>query len=339
MNRLYVSAIAILALCSCQSNVVRHSAKEKAPVKVETITVSSSASLGRHSYMGEVVPSKSVTLLAPYSGTVQSILVSKGSVVEKGAVTAVISSQPVESAYQIAQASLKQAQDGYDRVSLVYSSGSVTEVQMVDIKTSLAKAEASMESARRAKEDCSLKAPYRGVVSEVFPTSGVEVLAAQRMMTVLDLSNLKIRISVHENEINSIVKGSEAFVEIPALGLSEVKARVSEKSLLSSELTHSYMCTLVLDGRVSGLMPGMLAKVRFDDNGDDSIAVPASAVQLDSEGKYVWMSESGVVSKRRITVGGYSGMGVIVTEGLAEGEKVIVKGYQKVSGGMKVIEQ
>lgn len=86
-------------------------------------------------------------------------------------------------------------------------------------------------------------------------------------------------------------------------------------------------------------MPGMLAKVRFDDNGDDSIAVPASAVQLDSEGKYVWMSESGVVSKRRITVGGYSGMGVIVTEGLAEGEKVIVKGYQKVSGGMKVIEQ
>lgn len=120
---MYVSAIAILALCSCQSNVVRHSAKEKAPVKVETITVSSSASLSRHSYMGEVVPSKSVTLLAPYSGTVQSILVSKGSVVEKGAVTAVISSQPVESAYQIAQASLKQAQDGYDRVSLVYSSG------------------------------------------------------------------------------------------------------------------------------------------------------------------------------------------------------------------------
>ncbi|MDO5321011.1 MAG: efflux RND transporter periplasmic adaptor subunit [Bacteroidia bacterium] len=339
MNRLSISVIAVLALCSCQPNVVRHSTRDKSPVKVETITVTSSASLSRHSYMGEVTPSKSVTLLAPYSGTVQSVLVGKGSVVEKGAVTAVISSQSVESAFQIAQANLKQAQDGYDRVSQVYSSGSVTEVQMVDIKTALDKAEAAMVSARRAKEDCSLKAPYRGVISEVFPTSGVEVLAAQRMMTILDLSNLKIRISVHENEINSILKGAAATVDIPALGLSEVKAHVSEKNILSSELTHSYMCTLVLDERISGLMPGMLAKVRFDNNGDDSIVVPSGAVQLDSDGKYVWLSESGVVSKRRITVGGYSGMGVIVTDGLEEGEKVIVKGYQKVSGGMKVIEQ
>ncbi|MBQ0123988.1 MAG: efflux RND transporter periplasmic adaptor subunit [Bacteroidales bacterium] len=338
MNRLYILLIAIFAFCACQPNGEHHGKREKAPVKVETMTVSSASSISRHSYMGEVVPAKSVTLLSPYPGTVQEIKASKGTVVGKGTVTAVIRSQSVESAYQIAQANLQQAQDGYERVNKVYSTGSVTEARMVEIQTLLAKAEASMESAAKAVEDCSLKAPYRGVVSEVFPTAGVDVLAGERIMTIIDLSELKIRISVHENEINSIRNGATALVDIPALGLAEVKARVTEKNLLSSKLTHSYACTLVLEKRVERLMPGMLAKVRFESTGDDSLVVPADAVQLDADGKYVWLYESGFVAKRRITAGGYSGMGVVVTEGLEEGEKVIVKGYQKVSGGMKVIE-
>ena len=331
--------MALAAFCSCQQNVNVKAAREKAPVKVETLTVSSASSLSRHSYMGEVVPARSVTLLAPYPGTVQSIKVGKGSIVEKGSVTAVIRSQTVESAYKIAQANLQQAKDGYERVSKVYASGSVTEAQMVDIQTLLAKAEASMESARKSVDDCSLKAPFRGVVSEVYPTSGVDVIPAERMMTIIDLSDLKIRISVHENEINGIRKGAAAFIDLPALGLTGLKAKVSEKSVLSSQLSHSYVCTLVLDAKPAGLMPGMLAKVRFESCDDDNIVVPSDVVQLDAEGRYLWLDENGTVVKRRIITGGYSGMGVIVTDGLVEGEKVIVKGYQKVSSGMKVIAQ
>lgn len=288
--------------------------------------------------MGEVIPSKSVTLLSPCPGTLQSISVGKGSVVEKGSVTAVIKSQSVESAFRIAQANLQQAMDGYERVSKVYASGSVTEVQMVEMQTMLAKAQAAMETAEKSMNDCSLKSPYRGVVSEVFPTAGVDVLPAERIMTIIDLSELKIRISVHENEINSIRSGAVALVDIPALGITGVRAHVKEKSILSSALTHTYSCTLALERGISRMMPGMLAKVHFDNTADDTITVPAEAVQLDNSGKYVWMSESGTVVKRYITVGGYSGRSVIVTDGLSEGEKVIVKGYQKVSGGMKVIE-
>ena len=44
----------------------------------------------------------------------------------------------------------------------------------------------------------------------------------------------------------------------------------------------------------------------------------------------------GVVEKHRVTVDGFSGHDVVVTEGLMEGERVIVHGSQKVSTGMKV---
>ena len=40
-----------------------------------------------------------------------------------------------------------------------------------------------------------------------------------------------------------------------------------------------------------------------------------------------------------MTVNGYSGKGVIVTDGLKDGDRVIVSGFQKVSTGMKVTER
>ncbi len=48
------------------------------------------------------------------------------------------------------------------------------------------------------------------------------------------------------------------------------------------------------------------------------------------------MAEDGRATRRKITLAGYSGTGVIVSEGLQVGDKVIVEGYQKVSEGMKV---
>ena len=64
--------------------------------------------------------------------------------------------------------------------------------------------------------------------------------------------------------------------------------------------------------------------------------MPANAVLINQEGKFVWVVEEGRATRRKITLSGYSGNGVIVSEGLETGDLVIVEGYQKVSEGMKV---
>lgn len=340
MNRVLVGVLAVAVLCSCQikNPILRHQ-KDRFPVRVKVVAVAPANSICRNTYMGEAVPAREVTLAAPYPGTLKSLNVSKGSIVNGNDVLAVLSSQQVESAYSIAKADLDQARDAMDRINKVYNSGSVTEVQLKDIQTKLDKALATMASAEKAVEDCSIKAPYRGVVSEIYPSGGEDLNAGEKIMKVTDISDLKLEISVHENEIGSIRTGMTALVDIPALGIEKASARVCEKSVLSSSLAHSYLCSLKLDRARSGLMPGMAVKVRFESRDTESrIVIPASAVQIDSYGKYVWVSDSCVVYKRRIVPGGYSGKGVIVSEGLEEGDKVITEGYQKVSTGMKVTE-
>lgn len=331
-------AAAMLAVVSCNLPIGRQPA-EKLPVKVRTMTVGCADQSDSRSYLGKVEAARSVTLRTRFGGTLETLNVHKGGLVNEGQTVATIRSQSVESALQTSKSNLRQAQDGYDRMKSVYASGGVSEVQMVDIETKLEKAKSALLAAQDAFDNCNVKAPYSGVVSETHNDPGVELAPGQAIATIMDISSLKLSISVHENEINSVKVGQEASVDIPALELKDLPAVVKEKSLLSSIMSHSYECTLDLRSKVPGLMPGMAVKVRFIPEGTEFLPiVPAAAVQLDADGSYVWVDDGGVVRKARVKVGGYSGRGVIVSEGVNKGDRIIVEGYQKVSSGMRVTQ-
>ena len=80
----------------------------------------------------------------------------------------------------------------------------------------------------------------------------------------------------------------------------------------------------------------MIGKVVLKADVSKGIIILANAVLINQEGKFVWVAEDGRATRRKITLAGYSGNGVIVGEGLKTGDVVIVEGYQKVSEGMKV---
>lgn len=329
----------LVVLSSCKEREeVEQNAEE--PLKVSIITVRRGGESGNGRYVGHVSPKRSITLNSRCSGTLVSLPVRKGQKIAKGQTVAVIHSQRIESALGTARANLKQAQDAYDRIRKVYSEGGVSEVQMVDIDTKLAKAREAEASAAKALEDCTIKAPYSGVISEVQTDCGVELTLGAAIATIIDVSELKLLISVHENDINEMTAGLNAKVEIPALNLLDLDAVMTEKNMLSSAMSHSYECTFALKERIPELMPGMAVKIRIEARENDNIIIPAAAVQLDTQSQYVWVCDSeGTVRKARIRVGGYAGKGVIVSEGLKEGDRVITEGYQKVSTGMKVVEK
>jgi multidrug efflux pump subunit AcrA (membrane-fusion protein) len=86
----------------------------------------------------------------------------------------------------------------------------------------------------------------------------------------------------------------------------------------------------------------MVCKVRLSEVSEAlRIRIPASAVEMDSNGRFVWTVVDGIVGRKYVTVEGYQEQGVIISAGLEPGDKVIVKGAAKVSTGMMVnsIEQ
>jgi membrane fusion protein, multidrug efflux system len=86
------------------------------------------------------------------------------------------------------------------------------------------------------------------------------------------------------------------------------------------------------------LIPGGIVGVIVETGAPkSSLVVPLSAVQFDQAGHYVLVvDDAKKVELRRVTTGAEQGRDVVVTEGLKQGELVIVEGIQKVRPGQIV---
>ncbi|MDY3783599.1 MAG: efflux RND transporter periplasmic adaptor subunit [Candidatus Cryptobacteroides sp.] len=333
-----VSLSLFMSLLSCENQgrlLNGSSSRKPSEVTVQVKEVGQSSSSGTSSYVGRVEASKLVTVSASASGTLVSLDVREGQQVSRSQVLARIESQALKSSLQMARASYNQAEDALRRLEKVYESGSIPEVKMVEMRTNYAKAEAALRAAEKAVEDCAIKAPVAGVVSDVAVVCGEQLTIAAPMFRIVDTRSLEVHFPLPENEAVLFGKGDRATVCVPALGKS-CEALLTGKAVLASPLSHSYDCTLTLTRPLEGMVPGMVCKVSFSSTGAPSIVVPASAVMTGSESRYVWTVTDSVVRRCDIVVGGYEGDGIIVSEGLSPGDRVVVGGVRKVSTGMKV---
>lgn len=330
-----LSLVLLVFLASCKKEVDMSNTSD--PV-VRVIDISHGFGSAGSNYIGSVEPAKKADLNSKHTGTLVEIFVRQGQYVSAGQPIARIESQSISSAAEAANAALRQAEDGLRRLTQVHDAKAVADVKMVEVETKVAQARAAAASANQALSECTIRAPFSGVVSELPLERGVEVSPLDLIATVMDLSSKEIEVSIPENEISSVSIGDSARVEISAINRS-LTAVVSEKSMVGTALSHTYKCRLKPLQRDSGnlMMPGMICKV-FSAKSDSQqdIIIPADVVKMDSRGKYVWTVSEGVVSKKYISLGRYVRKGVVVEDGLSAGDQVIVEGMQKVSTGMHV---
>lgn len=335
MRKLILVCLVLIA-ASCTDKTNRKTA-EKETVNVGVMTVAPMSAQHYDVYVGEINASGSAVISTNHSGILEVINVEQGTLVKRGDVLAEVDSKNVQASYEIAQATLRQAEDGYERVTKVHKSGTVADVKLVEIETQLAKAVAAAKSSEESLEECRIKAPFNGTVSEVLVEQGVHLAPGAPILKLVDLSTVEITIPVPEGEIGRIKIGQKALIDVPALDMTDIEAHVELKGVTASATSHTYKCTLVPDQKQTDLYPGMVCKVRLSEVSDAMmIRIPASAVEMDSKGRFVWVVNDGVVGRTYVTVDGYQEQGVVISSGLEPGDKVIVKGAAKVSTGMKV---
>ena len=335
MKRLILACLVMIAV-SCADNGSRKTIV-KEPINVGVMTVSPMSSQYYNVYVGEIKASGSAHISTNHAGILESINVQQGAHVKRGDVLAEVTSKNVIASYEISHATLRQAEDGYERVQKVHKSGTVADVKLVEIQTQLAKATAAAKSSEEALEECKIKAPFDGTISEVFAEQGIQVNPGTVIFKLVDLSTIEVIIPVPEGEIGRIKVGQKALIDVPALNLTDIEAHVELKGVTASSPSHTYKCTLVPEKKQAYLYPGMVCKVRLSESSDEMrIRIPASAVEMDLNGRFVWTVKDGIVGRSYVTVDGYQEQGVVISSGLEPGTQVIVKGAAKVSTGMKV---
>lgn len=177
-------------------------------------------------------------------------------------------------------------------------------------------------------------AKYNGVVTSVALTKGDSIHTGSGLITLYDMDNVTMTVSVYEEDMTDIFLGSEANILFTAYSEDPFTAVVTEISEASADSRGNvvYEVTVTVQGDVSGLFQGMTGDITFiTRQSEETLYVYKRAVITENGKSYVKVREdNGNIVKREITIGFSDGTYIQVVEGLSEGDVVLIE--SKVGG-------
>ena len=330
-----IAAVVLIALCGCGEKK-KTAAEQTVRVKVQQIQAETVN--GEQGFSGTIEESSGTSLSFAVTGTIKKIHVSAGQMVAAGQLIAELDPTTLQNAYTIAKTSLEQAQDTYNRMKELHDAGSLPEMQWISIENQLKSAMASEAMSRKSLNDTKLYAPFSGYIASRDGEIGQNAIPGSPIVKLVNIGSVKVKISVPENEVQRIAKGSSMKIIVPALNNREFSGRVTERGVSADPRSRTYEVKATIQNPGSQLLPGMICQAFTNYmQGATGVFVPANLVQLDGNNKtFVWVVNGGKALKREITINHETAQGVQVSGGLSAGDHIIVAGQQKVSNGMKV---
>jgi RND family efflux transporter MFP subunit len=307
---------------------------------VKTITIGVDSYRSNNNYLATIEPELEAGLSFQVSGNVESVLVSEGQLVKKGMLLARLSAGHLNNVYSSAKAEYDQAKDAYSRMERLYKSNSLPEAKYIEVQSKWHQAKAQLESARKDITDCSLYAPFDGVVDKKMIEIGINVSQGIPVLNLIKIGSVKAKMSISEKDISQIKLGQRVEIEIPVLNKS-YPGKITEKNLASNSISQTYDVKVKLLNPANELLSGMVGNARvYGDFSKSYITVPPAAIQLlPNDERYVWLVDSRhKVRQVQITTVSQTIDGIQVSSGLRQGDKVVVEGFQKLSAGMTVKE-
>ncbi len=327
---LYLVLLMATLVASCSP---KKTGKNIEAIPVTTETVSNMAMSTGTAYVGTVEEGTAVAVSFTGIGTVNRVYVSEGEKVRKGTLLAEMDMTQAQNALATAKATHKQATDALERMRQLHENKSLADMKWVEVQTRVEQAEAMLQAAEKALADCRIYAPMDGVVGRKMLNSGETALPTQPVVTIMDINNLKVKVSVPEREIAQIRDTTSSLITIEALGNHSIKGGKIEKGVKADALTRTYNIHINIRNIEGNILPGMVAKVELQNKAElHGMYLPIRSVQQAPDGHhFVWTVVDGKAHRSNVTLGETAGNCIAVLTGISAGDQVIVDGYQKVS--------
>ena len=330
----FLLVILILGGCTVRTN---RENQEKA-TSVKEIKVMRNTYGCSDNYVGTVEETGSISLSFQVNGHIERINVDQDEYVKRGQLLAAINSEDIGNLYSSALASSQQAGDAYRRYKKLYEEGSLPEIKWVEVQSKYKQAISATAIARNNLGKSQLRAPKDGFVISKDVESGMNVIAGEPVLKLVDINDVNIKFSVPEDVIAFLKVGQKVIVHVAALNGRRYVCRITEKGIMANPVSHTYEVKCRIPNNDHKLLPGMICSAKVQRSwSPEEMIVPVNAVLLDTNGKnFVWIDRNGVAIRRYVNVKAFLDKGIAVGKGLYEGDKVIVEGIQKISQGMRV---
>ena len=211
---------------------------------------------------------------------------------------------------------------------------------------SAAQAKASYESTQLTQQDTidkleaakeGVKADFNGVVTEVAVVEGATVTAGTKMVTMANLEDVQVALSVSKSDLPKIAVGQKVDITINGKAYDGEVTKISGNATKNSNGVAVVETIIKVTNPDNDIILGVEATNKIHaEKADNTIVLPYEYIQTDAEGDYVYVVENGVVTRKNVTVGISTSTEAQVIEGLSEGDEVISSDVSMLTEGMAV---
>ncbi|MCX5512213.1 hypothetical protein C3941_09080 [Kaistia algarum] len=312
------------------------------PTPVVTDVVGSDVTGEEVRAVGTVLVPRSINLYPQVSAIVTEVLFKAGDKVAKDQSILRLDDADQKAALDLAQVALSDAQKTLERSQKLASTNNLTQSALQDAQSGERKAEIALLGTQIALERRTIVAPFAGVVGISNISEGDLVTTSTVVATLDDLTVMKVSFLVPERFSGRVAIGQPITATADSDPDAVIKGVVSaiDTRVDASARTLKVEATIdAASAEAVGVKPGMSIKVRLPFQGEKQLALSALAIQWDRNGAYVWRVAGDGVKRAAINVlERQSGRVLVSSADLAEGDKIVVEGLQRLRDGAKIAE-
>lgn len=352
----------VLLLSACQaesqSAAPAGAQQQRPPTKVDVVTIKAQPFDVTEQGSGRVTAYRAAEVRPQITGIIEKRLFEEGTEVNEGDLLYQVDAASYEAALAsaeaqlaVAEATARNARNRTERYRDLIQRNAISRQDADDAEATFRQAQAQIEAAKAAVKAAQINvdytritAPISGYISRSSVTEGALVSAGQAspLATIRQLSPIYVDIK-RPAAATIRTRGREG--EIPVTLQLEDGSNYDETGTLQfsetsvDEGTGMVTARARFDNASDALLPGMFVRARIvAETIDNAILAPQQAVSRQPDGSTLVMTvdQNNAVQPRPIVVSRTIGDQWLVTEGLTEGDRVIVTGLQKIQPGATV---
>lgn len=310
--------------------------------------------------LGTITAANTVTVRSRVNGELMALHFQEGQQVKAGDLLAEIDPRPYQVALTQAQgqrakdqAALANARQDLARYQQLIKTNLISRQELDAQAAQVQQAEGTVKADEGSVASAELQLTYSRITAPINGRVGLKQVDVGNYITSGDSTGIVVLTQTHpidviftvpESEIATVLSAQKSGQPVPVEAWDRANQhKLSQGSLLSMDnqidaTTGTIKLKARFENSDDALFPNQFVNVRMQVTTlQNALLVPLSAIQMGSEGRFVWiLNEKSQVSKHSVTVGIQYGQEMVVTAGLNEGDRVVTDGIDKLTEGAQV---
>ncbi|MCL1048802.1 efflux RND transporter periplasmic adaptor subunit [Shewanella abyssi] len=289
------------------------------------------------SLVGKLDAEQSVLIAPQIAGKIAAINISSNQEINEGQLLIQLDDAKAQAALAEAAAYLTDEKRKLTEFSKLISRNAITQTEIDAQKANVDMAAARLAAAQADLDYHYLSAPFSGTAGLVDFSQGKMVTAGTELISLDDLSSMRLDLQVPEHYLAMLSPGMTVVATSRAWPDTHFSGEVTAIDSRVSQDTLNLRVRVQFNNNHHQLKPGMMMSATLVFPSVSEPVIPVQALEYSGTNRFVYVvSEEGIATRTKVTLGARIDNQVLITAGLAIGDRVVVQGLVNMRDGLRV---